>query len=386
MRRILSFCTLLLLTTSALQTWAQQTGGTNITCAQRLRLARATYEAGRLHELVGTILGPEAKGCFDAGFSIQEEVDALKLLTLAHIYLEDPLEADNAMLQLLGTDHFYKPDYTSDPAEYLALYATFRTDPVIAITGRFGGNVTLPTLLAVSPVSSEVNSVFKPGFSIQAGLSAEKEFFPKAKNFLKNTELIADVMFVSRSHKMEDEDLFRNVPTDIISETNPEVKPARGALASYKATSSWIDLHIFAKYRFNKESKWDPYVGLGPGISLLLKSEVDLALTQRTRQDGETLTATITGPAINVKSSYYSITNSATALGGFKTKLGSIYLVFEARAQFGLRNLINAKNRSNPELVNDYGKQLNDYRQSNFSLNIGVTYPYFKPKKLSRKK
>jgi hypothetical protein len=385
MRRILSFCTLLLIgITYSDQLMAQ--GGAEVTCAQRLRLARATYEAGRLHELVGQILSfgdAQSKKCFDEGFSIQEKVDALKLLTLAHIYLENPSEADNAMLQLLQTDHFYKPDVTSDPAEYLALYATFRTDPIVSFSGRFGGNLTLPTLLTVYPVSSEVNSTFKPGFSIQFGLGAEKEFFPKSKSkFLNSTELMADAMFVSRSHRMEDEELFQNTPTQILNGGTT----VRAGLASYKATTTWIDLHIFAKYRLNKESKWDPYVGVGPGLSLLLQSEIDLPLTQRTRADGETLTATVTGPVINVKSAYHSLTNSVTALGGVKTKLGAIYLVFEARAQFGLVNLINDETRTIPDLVNDYGKQLNDYRQSNFMVNIGVTFPYFKPKKLSRKK
>jgi hypothetical protein len=384
MRRIFSFCTLLILTCSS---W-QVLGQSNITPAQRLRLARATYEAGRLHELVGTILGgPEADVCFNPkgdqiGFSLQEKVDALKLLVLANIYLENPTEADNKMLELLRTDHFYKPDLSSDPAEYLALYNTFRTDPIVSLSGRFGGNATLPTILTVYPVSSEVNSTFKPGYSIQFGFSAEKELFPKSKiKFLKNTEFIADALFVSRSHKMVDEGLFLNFPDVILNGGQ-----AIAGLATYKATTTWLDFHLLAKYRLNKEGKWDPYVGVGPGISLLLKSEIDLPITQRTRPDGKTLTATVTGPAVDVKSSYYSFTNSITGLGGLKTKLGSIYLVFEVRLQFGLRNLVDADNRSNPELVNDYSKTLNDYRQSNLMANIGVTYPIYKPKKLSRKK
>jgi hypothetical protein len=351
-------------------------GGADVTCAQRLRLARATYEAGRLHELVGTILGPEANACMDQGFTLQEKVDALKLLTLAHIYLENPTEADKTMLELLRTDHFYKPDQSSDPAEFLALYGTFRTDPVLSISGRFGGTLTLPTLLTVYTATPFVNGKFTPGVSWQASLAVEKEFFSKSKSFLKNTELIGDIMYVSRTFGQKDEELYFNTPSNLLAGRN-----------EYKSKSSWLDLNVLLKYRLKKDSKIDPYVGAGYGLSMLLTYDIDLIQTQRFRgDDGSTLTATVTGPSIDMYNSFHTFASTATALGGIKTKLGAIYLLFEGRAQFGLNNLIKEESRTNQELVMDYHKQLNDYRQSNFSINIGVTYPYFKPKKLSRKK
>ena len=389
MRRILSFCTLFFVSISA-PLLGQDSGGSKISCAQRLRLARATYEAGRLHELVGTILGPEAAGCFNdkdndgEQFTIQEKVDALKLLTLAHIYLENPTEADKTMLDLLKTDHFYEPDRTSDPAEYLALYSTFRTAPIIAFTGRVGGTMTLPTLLTVYTATPYANAKFSPGVSFQVGLGVEKEFFPKAKGFLGNTEVIGEVMYVSRTFKEKDEYLYENGLNQ--EDTDPDNNNTPAGRNEYTSKSNWLDLNLILKYRFNKEHKLDPYIGAGAGLSMLLTSEIDLIQTQRYRNDGKTLTATVTGPAVDIKNSFHLLTNSATLIGGIKTKLGAIYLVFEGRAQFGLRNLINEETRTNQELLLDYHKQLNDYRQSNFSMNVGVTWPYFKPKKLSRKK
>ena len=38
--------------------------------------------------------------------------------------------------------------------------------------------------------------------------------------------------------------------------------------------------------------------------------------------------------------------------------------------------------RSNAELAFTYQGQYNDYRMSNLMLSVGITYPYFKPKKL----
>src|SRR5690348_11970776 len=91
-------------------------------CAQTLRLARSTYEQGRLHEV------PELlERCLENGFSRQEKVEAYKLLCLSYIYLEEPAKADEAMLDLLRTDHYFEINETTDPAEFVALYKTFRT-------------------------------------------------------------------------------------------------------------------------------------------------------------------------------------------------------------------------------------------------------------------
>src|SRR6187549_1035341 len=74
-----------------------------VSCSQTLRLARSTYEQGRLHEIPALL----AK-CLAGGFSQQEKVEAYKLLCLSYIYLEEPQKADEAMLNLLRTDHYFK--------------------------------------------------------------------------------------------------------------------------------------------------------------------------------------------------------------------------------------------------------------------------------------
>ena len=75
------------------------------TCAQTLRLARSTYEQGRFHEIPALL-----NSCLTSsnGFSKQEKVEALRILTLSYIYQEEPLQADDAMLTLLNTDHYFE--------------------------------------------------------------------------------------------------------------------------------------------------------------------------------------------------------------------------------------------------------------------------------------
>jgi len=384
MRRNLVFCTLLIfcsLFIASGQDASTNQNSANISCTQRLRLARATYEAGRLHELVGTILGPEAKGCFGEGvnsFSDQEKVDALKLLTLAYIYLEEPLKADEQMLELLRTDHFYKPDDTSDPAEYLALYSSFRTDPIISFGVKVGGTMTMPAITQIYYVGSESagNGKYKPGYSFIGGMFAEKELFPKSKlGILRNSVVLGEIFFHLRP--------FRIVNTQLLS------NDANGgqSAASYdgKSVSSWMDLNLILRYRILPKHNLDPYIGIGPGISYLLNSKIDLGKMPRTNVNGN-ITATVTGAAVPVQDAYNTLAQSVTALAGLKFRFGEIYINAEGRYQYGLFNLINPENRTVPGLANDYGMTLNDYRQNNIILNIGVTYPYFKPKKLKRKK
>ena len=105
MKRLLPTLLFLFLSTT---TYAQLTSG-----AQTLRLARATYEQGRLHEI------PSILESFLPKFNRQEKVEAYKLLTLSYIYLEEPEKADAAMLSLLQTDHYFEVNLKDDPAEFI---------------------------------------------------------------------------------------------------------------------------------------------------------------------------------------------------------------------------------------------------------------------------
>src|SRR5882757_1957642 len=110
---------------------------------QTLRLAQSIYEQGRLHEIPSL---PGLKDTEIAKYSKSNQVDAYRLLTLASIYLEEPEKADENMLKLLRTEHFYEPNEQVEPAEFIGLYKTFRTKPVFNIGLKFGPNSTIPMI------------------------------------------------------------------------------------------------------------------------------------------------------------------------------------------------------------------------------------------------
>src|SRR5690606_12370844 len=138
---IASLVTVCALTTSALaQEGPQPTEQLN--CTQVLRAARVLYDEGRLHELQARMAGCLNRDEDEGGFSKSERIEAFKILTLAHIYLEEPTEADASMLSLLNTDPFVKLDTALDPIELHNLYRKFNTDPVFMIGGKIGFNTS----------------------------------------------------------------------------------------------------------------------------------------------------------------------------------------------------------------------------------------------------
>src|SRR5690349_11418561 len=113
-------------------------------CVQTLRLARATYEQGRLHEIETQLL-PCLKGGFNKDQK-QLEVEGYKLLCLSYIYLEEPEKANDAMLKILQTDHDFQINPAVDPAEFVGLHSTFRSKSMFSIGFIVGPNATLPAV------------------------------------------------------------------------------------------------------------------------------------------------------------------------------------------------------------------------------------------------
>jgi hypothetical protein len=93
-------------------------------CIQNLRTARNFYEEGKLNQLP-SLLG----ACIQEGFSKDEKIEALRLVTLSHLFNENEKEAEASYLQLLQLDPEYDVNVNSDPTEIIILADKFDTDP-----------------------------------------------------------------------------------------------------------------------------------------------------------------------------------------------------------------------------------------------------------------
>ncbi len=344
----------------SLVTLSCQVFGQASTCTQTLRLVQSTYEQGRLHELE-TLMS----ACLKSGFDDQQKVQAYRYLTLAYIYLEEPEKADAAMLDLLNSDHFFKPNDAVDPAEFIALYRKFRVNPLFRYGFKIGPTATMPAIQETFYVGSSAqgNGKFAPKVGFSLGLAFEKDF----PGFIKNFSIAPEIVFVTRSYSYSNPTLTIN---DNENAPTPEVFSQNANLLK----QSWLDLNLLVQYKLS-ESKFNPYVSIGPGISYLLTSSNNIA-TQVVNQGA------ITGKAIDTKTSYNPLAYSAIISVGSKIRLGGFYLTGDLRYQYGLNNVVNTSSRSNPIALFDYGYVPPNYRQNNLTINLGLVIPYFSPKKL----
>lgn len=341
---------------------APKSSGSN--CTQVLRLVRSTYESGRLHEIPDMVAG-----CLNdkssKGFTKEERRETYRYLTLTHIYLEEPEKADEAMLNLLATDHFFQINQALDPAEFIALYNKFRHDPVFRLGIKPGLNVTQPNAQALYAVGGSSLGAGKYGLALglQGIVSFEKEF--TKPNFMKNLVIAPELGFVLRKYKSSN-------PQLAFADENPAT-----SVSNYTSTisQSFIDLNALVQYKIKSSIDMQTYIGGGPALSYLLGSSNQAATVLGNG-------FTVTGTTVDDYKVYNPLTYSFIVTAGLKKKIGEIYLAVDARYQYGLSNMVKSSARSNPELVYDYQIRYNDFRISTMSINVGLIYPYFKPKKL----
>ncbi len=348
MKKLLPSLLLLFLTATS---YAQLTSG-----AQTLRLARATYEQGRLHEI------PSILESFLPKFTKQEKVEAYKLLTLSYIYLEEPEKADDAMLKLLETDHYFEINLKDDPAEFIALYRTFRTKPIYRIGAKLGANATQPNVKSYLP-SNDGTSKYSFGIAFQSGLVGE---FPIAKNLVLNVELNLQLKSFNYENKVSKTDL------------------SNGEILDYTTTGkekqTWLSIPISVSYSFLKKNKLNPYIGLGVSADYLTKATntFSRSKTDRSSYDEQSENITFQRQQFNI---------SALVSGGVKIKVPNGFAVAEVRYAYGLTTITNSEN-----LYDLYTKSIptDGYVDALFSLNsvsftVGYVYNVFNPKKRTRK-
>jgi hypothetical protein len=325
---------------------AQQTS-----CAQTLRLARSTYEQGRLHEL------PELlKNCLAGGFTKSEKVEAYKLLTLSYLYLEEPEKADEAMLNLLQTDHYFEINPAVDPAEFVALYKTFRTTPIYRFGIKAGPNASWPNLISSNSASDGKGEyTYKPGFQVGAALE-----IPLTDKLVLNPEL----QFQSKSFSYSQ-------------------KGAEGTVDTIFTISSiekqnWISLPVTLQYLIGK-SKLHPYVALGASVDYLITASQTPHKVREGYQD-------IKEESIDILKQRKKINYNLIASAGIKYQITGGFLVADVRFIYGLPAL-NDKSMiyANPQIYNNYNFVDGIFRQASISLSVGYVYNIFNPKKKKSK-
>lgn len=337
-------------------------------CAQTLRLARATYEQGRLHEIESQL-----QGCLESpergGFSKQEKqlrVEALKILCMSYIYLEEPQKADAAMLKLKQADPYYRPNEAVDPAEFVALYNSFREEPVYRYGVRLGVNFSRPNvseLITVVELAEDSEYKQQVAFQFGAALDVPISLFKQKDKWTLHGELL----YQQRRFEIDQKELRTN------PYTNEEFVNEFEGVESQTALS----LPITLEYKFLNK-KFNPYIALGLSTDYLLSSKLT---AERTREEqpgvperGEDLERT-------------KINLSGLVAAGVKLPTGPGFIVLEVRYAHGLNNMSTSETAySNQSLALDYGYADSVFKLSSLSIAGSFVFNKHNPKKLTSRK
>jgi hypothetical protein len=330
-------------------------------CAQSLRLAQSVYDQGRLHELEDLItkaLNNQSALCGQA-----EQVSLLKLLTLAYIYLEEPEKADASMLKLLQTDHYFEINPAVDPAEFVALYRTFRTHEIYRIGATLGVNATRPNVAkTVSAVELSDGSKYSYAIAILFGATADVpldrddkltlhgELLYSQKKF--NLELITDRSFAGDGSATNQ---FQGVETQ-----------------------SWISLPVGIEYKLSKKKlneKFYPFVYGGVAVDYLLNSRITSEVIRSN-------TTSIQEATFELNPQRIKTNLSIQAGAGAKFKMGGGLFIARITYTHGLTN-VNSLQTSYANEQATWGQGYADpvYKISSLSVSGSYVLNMFNPKK-----
>ena len=153
----------------------------------------------------------------------------------AYIYLEEPEKADESMLRLLDTDHFYEVNKSIDPAEFIALYNKFRHDPVFRVAAKVGLNITQPTAMNYYNIGNTGGANGKYG--LKPNFNA---FLVFEKDITKKIVIAPEIGYVLRSYN------YTN-PKLALADEDPNKSVSSQTFA---ISQQWLDLNGIVQYKF----------------------------------------------------------------------------------------------------------------------------------------
>lgn len=336
-------------------------------CTATLDLARTVFDDGRIHELESLM-----ETCLVSGFSPAEKTEALRLLILAHIYLEEPEKSDVRMLELLKHDHEYQVNAALDPTEFINLHKTFKTKPMFSVGIKLGVNNVI-----INP--TEVNGTYnlrgeRHEYTSLIGIKGGITFEYQLNDFLT---LNPELFFITQKFE-------KSFVESIFAGANVK------AVSLIEEDQTWFQLPVSVQYKIT-ESLVNPYVSAGFALDFLSTSETagDATKVKITRQEGEE------GALPELILSKISLTEvidernkvnlSAFIGAGIKLRIGEGYLNAHLRFHYGITNAVKDGVAYNSVKLWDLLDANDTFKQHVISFTLGYVLDLYKPKKLTSK-
>ena len=325
-------------------------------CLENLRKAQIIYDEGKLHEIPALL----AVGCLKGNeLNKEEKSQGYRLLILSYIYLDQPDQADQAMLNLLRISPTYKPVEVTDPYELTNLYKTFRTIPIFRWGVKVGINYSMVNIMKTHSVanSTNANGSYSGNINFTFYGFIERDFFQKR--------------FILRA-----EPSFSLYKTTYTADNFPDHLGENTIKWKDIENQSWLGLNLLARYPILKKSKIKPVLILGPSAQYLLSAT---GSNQTSIAGGESASgADLEFITDGVRK---RINLSAVAGIGIVLPTNKTSIVIDLYYQYGLVNITDKNTAS--EMSFKYGRAMSDLSLNNINITFGFLQDRYNPKKLT---
>lgn len=317
-------------------------------CSAVLDEAKDEFDAGHLEVISGLL-----NDCLRNGFTDAQKIDAYRLLTITHLYLDFPYEAEQSFMKLLEIDHEYRI-LPTDPIELQYLSKKFITTPIVSFSGKAGANVSFVSVLHRNTVSAEPDNNWKYvpryGFNVLGGMDL---------HFNKVVSLNIEAELSSRSYRYEDS-LF-TTESQYLEQTR---------------TNLHASLPISLKLTYPGKTYY-PYIYGGYSPSYTLISQGKNIRDPRANE-------IIDGPTVNLIGKTKDFSHSLIFGIGVKRRFKYNYVFADLRYRLGMTNMLDETKQfdiTNQQINEEIFRYLqigDDYRWNGIELTIGYIIPKYK--------
>ena len=332
-------------------------------CVQNIESAQQRYDEGRIQDIQALLTD-----CLAAGnYTKAEESQALRLLTLSYIFLDDEVNSEYTMLLLLKANHEFEVNPVVDPTEFINLHDRFRTKPLFNVGLRYIFNFS-------QPIVTDLNSMYNLSgerhdysliFSIFGiGANFEYEF---AENFIIYPEI--HYKSISVGYLAEQQGVINENSDSAFFKTE------------YFEDQQWLSVPVSVKYNFDLDNMpaIKVYANAGLSVDFLLKSTLPADGTTLNTRGGQEI-----GFALTTTKDHNTVNFGVFAGAGITYKLGEGFISLEGRYQYSLTKFTKpekALTPENPQQINT-GAQHDIYRLNHIAISLGYTMHMYFPKKL----
>lgn len=321
-------------------------------CAQKLQEAKDLYDQGLIEDIPGLLLP-----CIEEGFSRTQKIEAYKLLILAYLFDNSQVEAEANMVDFLKKYPEYEilPD---DPAEFVYLFESYRTSSVYSVGVSAGFNMADPRIIQPFSVLDVTGTAFEnnmnAGFQLGFGLT---------RYLSRRAILNAELLFSRHQYDFVDHFNYFSNGVEVINTVSYTEK-------TYKA-----DIPLSVTYEV-VSAKLHYYVRGGFSASILTGARGQASRTYSRES------SPISGEPMSIieyrKKLLYSVVTGAGIM--YKVPRGMITLDF--RANFGINNIVNSKERyNNPVLTSRFNYLDDDFSLNVFTISAGYYFSFYTPSK-----